>query len=102
MFEPSDSADAPPVVIVNETLARAFYPGGAVGQQIGIPAPCSGSNCEPIWSTIIGVAKDVKTFTLDRAPLPQIYMPHSQYPFPGASVALRTTGDPLALTREVA
>ncbi len=102
VFEPSDSADAPPVVLVNETLARAFYPGGAIGQQIGIPAPCSGSNCEPIWSTIIGVANDVKTFTLDRAPLPQIYMPHSQYPFPGASVALRTTGDPLALTREVA
>jgi len=102
VFEPLDSADAPPVVVVNQTLARAFFPQGAVGQQIGIPAPCTGSNCEPIWSTIIGVALDVKTFTLDRAPLPQIYLPHSQYPYPGASVALRTTGDPLLLTREVA
>jgi putative ABC transport system permease protein len=102
VFEPNDSADAPPVVVVNETLARAFFPRGAIGQQIGVPAPCTGSDCEPIWSTIVGVASDVKTFTLDRAPLPQIYLPHSQYPFPGASVALRTTGDPLPLTREVA
>jgi putative ABC transport system permease protein len=102
VFEPSDSADSAPVVVVNETLARAFFPHGAVGEQVGIPAPCSGSNCEPIWSTVIGVASDVKTFTLDRAPLPQIYLPHSQYPFPGASVALRTAGDPVALTHDVA
>jgi len=101
-FAASDSADAPPVVVVNETLARAFFPQGSVGQQIGIPAPCSGSNCEPIWSTIIGVAGDVKTFTLDRAPLPQIYLPHAQYPFPGMSVVLRTAGDPMPFAREVA
>ncbi len=102
VFEASDGPDSPAVVLVNETMARAFFPQGALGQQIGVPAPCSGSNCEPIWSTIIGIANDVKTFTLDRAPLPQIYLPHSQYPFPGASVALRTVGDPLPLTREVA
>jgi putative ABC transport system permease protein len=101
-FEPGDSADGPPVVLVNETLARAFFPQGAIGQQLGVPSPCSGSTCEPTWSTIIGVASDVKTFTLDRAPLPQIYIPLSQYPFPGATVALRTVGDPLPLTREVA
>ena len=98
----SDSADAPPVVVVNETLARAFFPQGAVGQQIGVPAPCRGTNCEPIWSTIVGVAGDVKTFTLDRAPLPQIYLPHAQNPFPGMSLVLRTVGDPLLLTRQVA
>jgi putative ABC transport system permease protein len=102
VFDPSDSADAPPVVVVNETLARIFFPQGAVGRQLGIPALCSGSNCEPIWSTIIGVASDVKTFTLDRAPLPQIYLPHAQFPYPGASVVLRTTGDPLSMTHEVA
>jgi putative ABC transport system permease protein len=101
-FAESDSADAAPVVLVNETLARAFFPHGAIGEQLGVPAPCATASCEPIWSTIIGVASDVKTFTLDRAPLPQIYLPHSQYPFPGASVALRTVGDPLPLTREVA
>jgi putative ABC transport system permease protein len=101
-FTENDSADAPPVVVVNETLARAFFPRGAIGEQVGVPAPCSTASCEPIWSTIIGVASDVKTFTLDRAPLPQIYLPHSQYPFPGASVALRTVGDPLPLMREVA
>jgi len=101
-FDASDSADAPPVVVVNETLARAFFPQGAIGHQIGLPAACRGTNCEPTWSTIIGVAGDVKTFTLDRAPLPQIYLPHAQNPFPGMSLVLRTAGDPLLLTRQVA
>jgi putative ABC transport system permease protein len=101
-FSASDSADAPPVVVVNETLARAFFPQGAIGQQIGVPAPCRGTDCEPVWSTIVGVAGDVKTFTLDRASLPQIYLPHTQNPFPGMSLVLRTVGDPLLLTRQVA
>jgi putative ABC transport system permease protein len=99
VFAESDSADAPPVVMVNEILAKAFFPQGAIGQQIAVPALCNGTNCEPTWQTIIGVARDVKTFTLDRAPLPQIYLPHAQNPYPGAHVILRTTGDPAPYAR---
>ncbi len=102
-FALGDSTGAPLVVIVNEALAHAFFPQGAVGQQIGVPQPCTGlGNCEYPWSTIIGVAADVKTVTLDRAALPQIYIPHAQQPFPNAGVILRTTAEPLALTHEVA
>lgn len=102
VFAASDTAQAPRVVIVNETMERRFFPQGAVGQQLGVPAPCRDSNCEPDWSTIVGVAADVKTVALDQPTLPMIYIPHAQQPFPGAGVILRTAGDPVALTREAA
>jgi putative ABC transport system permease protein len=98
LFTESDHAtDAPSVAIVNETLARAFFPQGAIGQEIGIPKLCADSSCGFDWSTIIGVAGDVKTAALDRAVVPQIYAPGL-----GSSVILRTTGEPMALAHEVA
>jgi putative ABC transport system permease protein len=102
-FAATDSADAPLVVIVNEALAHAFFPQGAIGPQIGVPQPCRDlTHCEYPWSTIIGVAADVKSVSLDRAALPQIYIPHAQQPFPNAGVILRTAGDPLPLAHAVA
>jgi putative ABC transport system permease protein len=82
----------PSVVIVNETLARAFFPHGAVGQQIGVPPPCRDSKCDFVWMTIVGVAGDVKTRGLDMAARPQIYLPQA-----GGGVILRTAGEPLAI-----
>ena len=100
VFEQADSGDAAATVVVNQTLARSFFPRGAIGEQIGWPGRCTGSNCEPTWLTIVGVVADVKTFSLDREALPQIYEPLARYPFPGASVAVRTMADPLAVARD--
>ncbi|HTB14683.1 MAG TPA: ABC transporter permease [Bryobacteraceae bacterium] len=99
LFTPADYAAPPPAaVIVNEAMARAFFPQGAIGQEIGLPKLCADLSCGFDWSTIVGIAADVKTTTLDRAPIPQIYMP-----MPGGStVVLRTVGEPTALTHEVA
>jgi putative ABC transport system permease protein len=94
-FTSGDSAgEFPSVVMVNETLARAFFPQGAVGQQIGVPPPCRDTKCDFIWMTIVGVAGDVKTRALDLAPLPQIYLPQ-----PTGGVILRTAVEPLSMAR---
>ncbi len=85
----------PSVVIVNETLARTFYPDGAVGQQIGLPPPCRDTKCDFVWMTIVGVAGDVKTRGLDMPARPVIYIPQPQT----GGVILRTVGDPLQLAR---
>jgi len=82
----------PSVVIVNETLARTFYPQGAVGEQIGVPPPCRDSRCDFVWMTIVGVAGDVKTRGLDMPARPQIYIPQGAY-----GVILRTAGEPMAM-----
>jgi putative ABC transport system permease protein len=99
LFTRGDYATQPPAaVIVNEALARAFFPQGAIGQAIGLPKLCADSSCDFDWSTIVGIAADVKTAALDRPAIPQIYLP-----FPGgSSVILRTAGEPMALAREAA
>jgi putative ABC transport system permease protein len=84
----------PSVVIVNETLARTFFPEGAIGQQIGVPPPCRDTKCDFVWMTIVGVAGDVKTRGLDMAARPQIYLPQG-----AGGVILRTAGDPMQLAR---
>ena len=97
-FTAADSAgEFPNVVIVNETLAHAFFPRGAVGERIGVPPPCRDTKCDFVWMTIAGVAGDVKTTALDLAPLPQIYLP-----WPNGGVILRTAGEPLSVARTAA
>ncbi len=82
-------------VIVNETMARRFWPGrDPVGLRF-ITGPWSK---QPAWSTIVGVAADVKQFGLDAEPSLDMY-----FPFVGAQfVVLKTRGaaGPLAATLE--
>jgi putative ABC transport system permease protein len=97
-FTAADFAgEMPSVVMVNENLARTFYPEGAVGQQIGVPPPCRDTKCDFIWMTIVGVAGDVKTRSLDMASTPQLYVPQG-----AGGLILRTSGDPLSMAGTVA
>jgi putative ABC transport system permease protein len=73
-FAASDRANEPLVAVINETLARQFFPSGdAVGKQIKWALGDEG------WRRIIGVVHDVRGFAMDVQPRPQIYHPHAQY-----------------------
>ena len=79
-----------PVVVINETMAHRFWPGqDAVGQRfvIGPWGPT------PAWSTIIGVAGDVKQFGLDSEPTMDIYFPTLSPKY----LIVRTAADPASL-----
>jgi predicted permease len=98
-FTPADDASAPPVAIVNETLARMFWPdGNAVGRRLRSPD----ASIE-----VIGVASDSKYLSLAETSRPWLYRPLPQYPSNNLtlSLALRTVGDPMrsraAVEREV-
>ena len=69
----ADRAGAPPVIVVNETLARRFW-GAAdpIGRRVKI-----GGTDGP-WRTIVGVAGDVRNRGLDSPPSGQIYVPQEQ------------------------
>jgi putative ABC transport system permease protein len=96
-FSVADGPDAPRVVVVNETLARRFFPNGdALGRHLLLGAPSPGAR----WMTVIGVAADVKTGALDQAAMPQFYTPVAQEPPSSVAVVLRTAGPPLHLARE--
>jgi predicted permease len=74
-FGEADRDGAPPVAIVNETLARRHFPGGdAVGRwlQTGDPDP------DATRLAIVGVVPDVKYAGLDADPAPTIYVPYRQ------------------------
>lgn len=54
VFNSADTADRPPVIIINETTARRFWPNqSAVGKRIGRP----GTN--PNWHEVVGVVNDI-------------------------------------------
>jgi len=75
-FRDTDTRNAPPVVLINETMARRYWPGeDPIGHRIkGFDA--RGTNDE--WVTVIGVVKDVHSRGLDRAPAAQIFEAQSQ------------------------
>ncbi|HSL20609.1 MAG TPA: ABC transporter permease [Vicinamibacterales bacterium] len=72
-IEPSDTDDAPPVVVVNATLAKRFWPDGdAVGRRISF-AGQGGP-----WYTIVGVVGDTRDEGLDHPAPPAVYLPFAQ------------------------
>lgn len=88
-FNESDTEDSPRTAIVNETLARRYWPGEtAVGKrfhQEGLDGP----ECE-----IIGVSRDYKVGTLGEAPRPYVHFARAQDPSTFANLVARTDGDP--------
>jgi len=101
-FTPQDGADAPPVVIVNEVLARRFWPGES---PLGKTLRAAIQTAAPVAYRIVGVVGAARGRELAGEPEPAIYAPYRQVPPRGLAVVLRTQGDPLqlagALQREV-
>jgi len=88
-FGPSDHAEAPRRVIVNEAFARRFFPGiDPVGQRLDLDG-------QP--QEIIGVTGSVLHDGLASAPSPEIFHHHLQKPWPQMTIALRAHGDPATL-----
>ncbi|HET6896897.1 MAG TPA: ABC transporter permease [Vicinamibacteria bacterium] len=96
-FGPEDTPEAPVSAIVNESMARRFFPrGDALGRRL-------------VWGgrklTIVGVAGDVHTSALDAAVGPMVYTPVYQIESGatrfGVFVVRTRTADPAALTASV-
>jgi predicted permease len=94
-FTERDSAEAPRVIIVNETFANRFLHGG---NPIGRKVHYGGR-----WATVVGLVKDSKYHTPIEGPTPFFYAPFHQWFAPGLnfSVFLKTTGDPLRMTPDL-
>ena len=85
-FTPADSARSQPVVIVNETLERRDFPGGALGRQIRF---------RNVVHDIVGVVGDKHHRSLRETPRAEMYYPRPQVTEPRSFswVAIRTSGD---------
>jgi predicted permease len=91
----SDDANAPAVAVVNEELVRRFLRGqDPIGRRIQV------SDGSDSAATIVGVVGDVAQEGVSAAPYAQVYQPIAQGPTRSIRVALRTTGNPLALANQ--
>jgi putative ABC transport system permease protein len=91
-FNDNDRANAPKVVIVNETLARKYFAGtDALGKQLHL-------GLNDLDSEIVGIVGDVRHSGLDKEPGPEFYVPYTQVAFGDMSFVVRTkTTDPANL-----
>jgi predicted permease len=91
LFTADDTATAPPVVIVNETMAKRYWPdASAVGKRIGLSGTTE-------WIEVVGIVADVRHWGIERPVNPEMYFPHPQSYSPALTLVVRTSGDPAAL-----
>lgn len=101
-LEARDRADTLPVVLVNETMARQYWPGQeAVGKRFKLGDP--GSDIP--WLTIVGVVGDVRQMGLDTPAKAEFYMPYAQADdqpwFAPRDLVVRTSVAPMSLVAGV-
>lgn len=89
-FTATDTAESPPVVLLNEAMAKQLFPGEeAVGKKVVL-------GITNRTAEVIGVVGDMRTESLVLPPKPEIYFSLGQRPRPTCALVVRTA-DPVAL-----
>jgi len=93
-FNARDNQAAVRVTIINETMARRFWPGeDALGKRFKL-GPAQSTNP---WLTVVGVVGDMRRQSLERQPIAQIFQPYLQSSARRLILLIRTTGEPIHL-----
>jgi predicted permease len=93
-FLATDTASAPPVVIVNETMAAKYWPGeDAVGKRVRA--------ADGTWRQVVGVAANTKYNTLAEVPLDFVYVAARQDPAIRTTLVVGVTGPSAAVAAPV-
>jgi putative ABC transport system permease protein len=105
-FSAADREGAARVTIINEAMARTFWPGeNPVGRRIALdletmrffPDRPPIRNVPAAMREIVGVVRDIRHNSLRAGAQPEMYIPFLQRPVSDMTVVIRTGGDPLAL-----
>jgi len=101
-FENSDNAQSMPVAIINETMARQYWPGeNALGRRFKLGDP---DDKKAPWIQIVGIVGDIRQMGLDEPVKAEMYFPYQQdrtiWYIP-RDLAIRTTGDTATLVGSV-
>jgi putative ABC transport system permease protein len=95
LFDDHDQPNTTPVVIINQSMARKFWPDqDAIGKQVVSVEDGTKVN-------VIGVVGDAKHYYLEESQQPQMYGSYSQQPGYFATVVIRTSVEPLSLSEPV-
>ena len=98
LIEERDVEKAPLVAVIDETLARAYWPGeDPIGKRFRFGG--FGQTDEP-WRTVVGIVGNVRHSGLHVDPRPQLYIPQAQLGSGSQYFVLRTEGDPKRLIKD--
>jgi putative ABC transport system permease protein len=94
-FNEHDAADTPPIIVINQTMARQYWPDAdPIGQQVHFVDV-------NLTATVVGIVGDAKQYELNERPQPQIYDCYSQDPNIFGTLVVRTQVEPLSLAPAV-
>jgi putative ABC transport system permease protein len=97
-FDEHDNEMSAPVAIVDETMAKTYWPNGdALGQRL----KRGGQQSTNPWMTIVGVVTHVRYLSLERPSRVQLYSPQNQTPSAAMSLAIRTRGEPAVIASAI-
>ncbi len=97
-FSETDAQDAPKVTIIDESLAREYWPQQSpLGKRVRFGPP---EDNEP-WHTVVGVVGTVRHERLDAETRKSVYLAHRQIPVNGMALAVRATANPASLAGAV-
>ena len=100
-FRDADGPDAPPVAMVNQAMARQYWPGrDPLGRRFRL------GRVAGVWFTVVGVVDDIRQIGLDVNGRAEMYFPITQPAamygyFAPRDLAVRVKGDPIAYTRAI-
>jgi putative ABC transport system permease protein len=86
-----DAAGRPMAIVINETMAKRFWPGeDPLNKRVSAASP------EGPWMTVVGIVGDVRYRGLNTEPRPEMYITYQQLPVDSMTLVLRTLSDPAA------
>ncbi len=98
-FNRTDREGSPRVVLINDVVARRFFPGqNPIGQRLTFDKVPDSSS---IWRTVVGVVGSEHQISLDAEPRIEIFTPQEQNPSGDIFLMVRATGDPMSLLPQV-
>src|SRR5262245_1793856 len=97
-FDERDGREAPPVVIINETMARRFWPNE---DPIGHRIKYGNLSSDDPWKTIVGVVADARRTGFDLQVRCETFLPHAQSPSGAMTLAIRAESRPEGLVSAV-
>lgn len=97
-FSDYDRSGSPLVTLINESMARTFWPGESpIGKRIGSPDPT-----DRRWHEIVGIVSDARSIRADETTTPfQMYRPWAQAADGNVTIIMRTSLAPEALAPEL-
>jgi putative ABC transport system permease protein len=106
-FDESDTLQSSGVAIINESLARRYFPNeDPIGKHLSMDASQSSLTARdtfgiPYWSEIVGVVADIQSLDARPQTVPEVYRPSWQWPMQSPTVLVRFTGDPVSVVNAV-